>query len=192
MEHATQRRNYDLIDAISPSVPHFADVVGGWSERCATDAGTTPADAQLQAEFIAEQLLTLAHHFDYADEAGRTKMLTKIREVLQIPTLPENIVRCAVALLGRLCHTEDDRIHMLTEIVEDVRHPIQQRTTVAEARARARVRQVGGAPHPRTPHPTLITCATPAYRALHTPTRSHAPAPRPCCCRSGRARWCCG
>eukprot|EP00041_Stephanoeca_diplocostata_P027981 m.780788 g.780788 ORF g.780788 m.780788 type:complete len:1081 (-) comp23284_c0_seq2:209-3451(-) len=140
VEYASQRRHYDLIEAISPSVPQFADVVGVWSERCAATA--TAPDAQMQAEFIATQLLTLAHHFDYADEAGRTKMLTKIREVLQIPTLPESIVQSAVGVLGRLCHTEDDRIQMLAETVEDLRHPIQQRTTVAEARARARARQV--------------------------------------------------
>ena len=55
--------------------------------------------------------------------------------------LPEAVVSSGVELLKCVCHTEDDRLQVVSELVADLRQPIQRRATAA-SKAKDRERQI--------------------------------------------------
>ena len=59
-----------------------------------------------EQEFIVEQLLYMSQSLDYADEVGRRKMFSLLREVLAVAELPEEITRLAVEVLRYVCSSD--------------------------------------------------------------------------------------
>lgn len=57
----------------------------------------------VEQEFIIEQLLHIALTLDYADEVGRRKMFSLLREALAMPDLPEEATRLTVEVLRLVC-----------------------------------------------------------------------------------------
>lgn len=60
-------------------------------------------DETVEQGFIVEQLLHIAQILDYADEVGRRKMFTVMREILAIPELPEEATKLVVEVLRAVC-----------------------------------------------------------------------------------------
>ncbi|KAL7270925.1 chromosome condensation complex Condensin, subunit G [Rhizina undulata] len=87
------------------------------------------ADKDLQkreAEFIVEQLLTIALSTDYADEVGRRKMFALLRESLGIVELPEGVTSLVVECLGKLSMGEGDFCMLVLEVIAEVHDRIQE------------------------------------------------------------------
>ena len=57
----------------------------------------------VQQEFCVEQLLHIALTLDYADEVGRRKMFSIMREALALPELPEECTKLVVEVLRTVC-----------------------------------------------------------------------------------------
>ena len=129
---------HDALEAITPPITNFSRKISAWGETC---ADASDSDAQIQAIFVAEQMLIMARYLDYADEVGRQNMTVAIKQLLLIPGLADSIVKSAVELLAVVCDQEDDRLQLIVEVIADVREPIQQRET-AESKAEARTRVV--------------------------------------------------
>ena len=129
---------HDALEAITPPITAFSRKISAWGETC---ADASDSDAQIQAVFVAEQMLIMARYLDYADEVGRQNMTVAIKQLLLIPGLADSIVKSAVELLAVVCDQEDDRLQLIVEVIADVREPIQQRET-AESKAEARARVV--------------------------------------------------
>lgn len=80
----------------------------------------------LSMEFVVNQLLDMAQHFDLADEAGRLNMHRVLCEILQhektSPTLTRTMVKC-------ISHIEPNlevRIAKLLEVISELREPLTQ------------------------------------------------------------------
>ena len=85
-------------------------------------------DESAQQEFIVEQLLHMAMRFDYADEVGRRKMFTLMREALALADLPEEATRLVVEVLRLVCgedaRGEREFCGLVLEAIADVHDTI--------------------------------------------------------------------
>jgi len=91
----------------------------------AYDSGEEVEEETLaEQEFIAEQLLHIAHTLDYTDEIGRRKMFSLLRNMLSIPALPDEITRLAIEALRLTCASnvagEKEFIAVVTEAITEV------------------------------------------------------------------------
>ena len=77
-------------------------LVDGLRKAEADRAGANE-DENVELEFILEQLLHMALQLDYADEVGRRKMFSLLRDNLTIPELPDEITRLSTELLRLVC-----------------------------------------------------------------------------------------
>jgi len=77
-----------------------------------------------EQEFIAEQLLHIAHTLDYTDEVGRRKMHSLLGSMLSMADLPEEITRLAIETLRLTCTSdlagEKQFISVVQEAIADV------------------------------------------------------------------------
>ncbi|KAJ9661173.1 chromosome condensation complex Condensin, subunit G [Neophaeococcomyces mojaviensis] len=77
-----------------------------------------------EQEFIAEQLLHIAHTLDYTDEIGRRKMFSLLRNMLSIAEFPEEMTRLTVEALRLTCASnaagEKEFIAVVTEAITEV------------------------------------------------------------------------
>ncbi|KAJ7671638.1 nuclear condensing complex subunit [Mycena polygramma] len=80
-------------------------------------------DDKEEKEFIVSEMLKLAVNLDYADEIGRRKMFSLVRDMLTRPTLPVVLVPRCLDVLRQLSSDERDLIRVVVEIVQDLREP---------------------------------------------------------------------
>ncbi|KAK5087654.1 chromosome condensation complex Condensin, subunit G [Exophiala xenobiotica] len=77
-----------------------------------------------EQDFIAEQLLHIAHTLDYTDEIGRRKMHGLLRQMLSVPDLPDEITRLAIETLRLTCTSdvagEKEFIFVVQEAIAEV------------------------------------------------------------------------
>ncbi|KAJ6460347.1 nuclear condensing complex subunit [Mycena vitilis] len=81
------------------------------------------ADDREEKEFIVSEMLKLAVNLDYADEIGRRKMFSLVRDMLTRPTLPMDLVPRCLDVLRQLSSDERDLIRVVVEIIQDLRDP---------------------------------------------------------------------
>ncbi|KAK5944458.1 chromosome condensation complex Condensin, subunit G [Knufia obscura] len=77
-----------------------------------------------EQEFIAEQLLHIAHTLDYTDEIGRRKMFSLLRQMLSMSDLPEEITKLTIETLRLTCTSdlagEKEFIAIVQEAIAEV------------------------------------------------------------------------
>lgn len=89
-----------------------------------------PEEDIAEQDFIAEQLLHIAHTLDYTDEIGRRKMFGLLRQMLSMPDLPEEITRLAIEALRLTCTSdlagEKEFIAVLQEAIAEVNDTLNE------------------------------------------------------------------
>ncbi|EJU03066.1 ARM repeat-containing protein [Dacryopinax primogenitus] len=79
--------------------------------------------AKDEAIFMLGELCKLAVNLDYADEIGRRKMFSLIRDMLSQPSLPEALIPRCMDIMSKLSDSERDLIRVVVEIVGDLKYP---------------------------------------------------------------------
>ncbi|KAF5386531.1 hypothetical protein D9757_005916 [Collybiopsis confluens] len=106
----------DLVDAIQQHEKerhHMGD-----EER------TLKQDELDNKQFVVSELLKIAVLLDYADEIGRKKMLSLIRDILIHDYLPQDLIAPCMEILSILADSERDLIRVVAiEIVQALRDP---------------------------------------------------------------------
>ncbi|SCW01195.1 LAFE_0D07184g1_1 [Lachancea fermentati] len=116
-------QNYlnEIIDSSFPEAAKFAEVIQVYVERMFIDQTHSGAADQNVLSFIIQQLLSVAHKYDFSDEIGRRAMLTVIRNSLANYQLKESLVKVSLRVLEVLSINERDFIAMTVEIITDIR-----------------------------------------------------------------------
>ncbi|KZT57283.1 putative mitotic chromosome condensation-related protein [Calocera cornea HHB12733] len=73
--------------------------------------------------FMLSELCKLAVNLDYADEIGRRKMFSLVRDMLSQPSLPEHLIPRCMDVMSKLSDSERDLIRVVVEIVGDLKYP---------------------------------------------------------------------
>jgi condensin complex subunit 3 len=110
-------------------------------------------EERMDKELVISEMLKLAVNLDYADEIGRRKMFTLVREssfgfarslLMRFPlagdmisqdSLPENLVAKCLDVLRILSANERDLIRVVVEVVHDLRDPSDPEDDVAVSRS---------------------------------------------------------
>ncbi|KZO96900.1 putative mitotic chromosome condensation-related protein [Calocera viscosa TUFC12733] len=74
------------------------------------------------ATFILGELCKLAVNLDYADEIGRRKMFSLVRDMLGQPSLPDSLIPRCMDVMSKLSDSERDLIRVVVEIVGDLKY----------------------------------------------------------------------
>lgn len=84
-----------------------------------------PTNIDLQ--FIVEQLLAIAETYDYADEVGRRKMLTILRNLVtsQVVLIDEIIFK-AVNIIRKISVNENDFSQVVVELISDIKDELEE------------------------------------------------------------------
>ncbi|GAA96442.1 uncharacterized protein L969DRAFT_62163 [Mixia osmundae IAM 14324] len=82
----------------------------------------------LRAQFIMSQLLAIALFEDYADEIGRRKMFTLLRDLVSHPMLPTDLIPVCLDVLSKLSSSERDFMQVIVEIVQELRDTDKEQT----------------------------------------------------------------
>ncbi|KAJ7178845.1 nuclear condensing complex subunit [Mycena crocata] len=80
-------------------------------------------ESRREKELIVGEMLKLAVNLDYADEIGRRKMFSLVRDMLTRPALPLGLVPRCLDVLRQLSPNERELIRVVVEIVQDLREP---------------------------------------------------------------------
>ncbi|KAI9828592.1 MAG: hypothetical protein M1826_005974 [Phylliscum demangeonii] len=109
-------------------------LVAGIHAAAATDGRDADADVnadddeRVEQVFIVEQLLQIALGLDYADEVGRRKMFTLMRDSLARAELPDEATRLVVDVLRTVCGAdagaEREFCRVVLEAISDVHDTI--------------------------------------------------------------------
>lgn len=111
----------DLLDSRMPELTRLAFTIEKYLNMLQQD----PSDDEL--EFIVEQLLIIAESYDFADEVGRGKMLSLIRDaILNNDTMNDTLVECSVAIIRKLSVKEDDFSQVIVELISDVKDKLEE------------------------------------------------------------------
>lgn len=107
-------RLIDMLETKMPEVTKFGfyleqqmnilvEIVRQNAEGADPDGEVDLEQESVEREFVVEQMLQMALTFDYADEVGRRKMFSIMREALCMPEMPEETTKLAVEVLRLVC-----------------------------------------------------------------------------------------
>ncbi|SCU95980.1 LAME_0F14356g1_1 [Lachancea meyersii CBS 8951] len=130
--HCAQCKLEDIIDANFPEASRLSEILQKYLDTRFLKEELSNTDVTC-LEFIIEQLLSLAHRYDYSDEIGRRAMLMVIRNALAKYKLPASIVQTALKVLKVISINERDFIAMAIEIITDIRDDDIEMQEAAEA-----------------------------------------------------------
>lgn len=74
-------------------------------------------------EFTVGELYRIAVNVDYADELGRRKMFTLVREMISQRALPDSLVASCLDVLRKLNPNEKDFVRLVVEVIQVMRDP---------------------------------------------------------------------
>ncbi|CAO3650504.1 unnamed protein product [Cunninghamella blakesleeana] len=106
----------DALDDILPEVTRHAFYIQKYNNLWQQATRETEGEY----EFIMAQLLGIAKNLDYADEVGRRKMYSVIREIILIPDLPDEHLTMLVDILFLTAKDEYDFTRIMIEVISDI------------------------------------------------------------------------
>ncbi|CAO3652827.1 unnamed protein product [Cunninghamella echinulata] len=106
----------DTLDKILPEVTRHAFYIQHYNNLWQQATSETEGEY----EFIMTQLLGIAKHLDYADEVGRRKMYSVIREIILTPDLPDEHLAMLVDILFLTSKDEYDFTRIMIEVISDI------------------------------------------------------------------------
>ncbi|KAI8334445.1 nuclear condensing complex subunit [Chlamydoabsidia padenii] len=77
-------------------------------------------DTEGEYEFIVAQLLGIAKRLDYADEVGRRKMYSVLRDIILVPDLPDDHLGRLVDLISLTAMDECDFTRIMIDVISDI------------------------------------------------------------------------
>ncbi|KAI8100193.1 nuclear condensing complex subunit [Halteromyces radiatus] len=106
----------DELDKVLPEVTRHAFYIQHYNNLWQQASKETEGEY----EFIVGQLLGLATRLDYADEVGRRKMYSILREIILVPDLPDEHLAALVDLLSMTATDECDFTRIIVEVIGDI------------------------------------------------------------------------
>ncbi|GJJ15062.1 hypothetical protein Clacol_009337 [Clathrus columnatus] len=91
------------------------------SEEVTEEEQEANEDARSDQEFVISELLKLVVNLDYADEIGRRKMFSLVRDMISQESLPEKLMGKCLDVLRALSPNERDLIRVVVEVVHELR-----------------------------------------------------------------------
>ncbi|KAJ1982784.1 chromosome condensation complex Condensin, subunit G [Dimargaris xerosporica] len=82
-------------------------------------------EAEANYLFIVHQLLLVASLCDFADELGRRRFMTLLRDMLLLPTIPETHIETIIDIIFRLAISERDFTRLIVEAISDIRSSVE-------------------------------------------------------------------
>ncbi|SAM01599.1 hypothetical protein [Absidia glauca] len=95
-------------------------------------------DNESDYEFIVAQLLGIGKRLDYADEVGRRKMYSVLRDIILVPDLPDDHVGSLVDLMSLTAMDECDFTRIMIDVISD----IQEHADIDEAEVESSSKRV--------------------------------------------------
>ncbi|KAK3507594.1 hypothetical protein QTP70_029629, partial [Hemibagrus guttatus] len=136
----------ELLDKLLPEPALFAEYLYSYMKTLPAmcddhRADLTQLESVMMKEFITQQLLQIVDCLDTAEEGGRKRVLSVLKEMLVLPNTPLSLISQLVQRLMKIIHDDQQRIATVAEIISDVREPIVP-VTQTEDENEKRKRQV--------------------------------------------------
>lgn len=114
-ENLTQKQEQKLpeLTKLGFFIEHYVSVLGKEPDN-------------IDVQYIVEQLLAIAETYDYADEVGRRKILTTLREFTTNLSLPDSIIKKCVSIIRKLSVKESDFSQVVVELISDVKDQFEE------------------------------------------------------------------
>ncbi|KAJ8516410.1 hypothetical protein ONZ45_g6279 [Pleurotus djamor] len=110
------RRLQRAYNSLEPEDPNAAVVID-----LTDDVKDGDEDERTEKELIIVEMLRLATQLDYADEIGRRRMFSLVRQMMAQRALPSCLLAPCLDLLRELSNSESDLIRLVTETINDLR-----------------------------------------------------------------------
>ncbi|KAJ1911318.1 chromosome condensation complex Condensin, subunit G [Tieghemiomyces parasiticus] len=122
LEFFRQTQADEHLDAAQPEAIKLAQYVEQFTQQLQS---AEDDDQEADLAFIVRQLLLIATLCDFADELGRRKFLTLLREMLLLPDIPENQIEIIIDLILKLSINERDFTRIIVEAISEIRASIE-------------------------------------------------------------------
>ncbi|RKP35999.1 nuclear condensing complex subunit, C-term domain-containing protein, partial [Dimargaris cristalligena] len=112
----------DLLEAALPEVVKLAMYIQHFTQLF---QNAEEDEQEVNCSFIVGQLLTIATRCDFADEMGRRRFLSLLREMLLIPEFPEAHIETIIDIILKISINERDFTQIIVEAIVDIRTSIE-------------------------------------------------------------------
>ncbi|AQZ16330.1 YCG1 (YDR325W) [Zygosaccharomyces parabailii] len=118
--HCADHDLHGIIEENFPEASELANSLHVYLQKILPSEGLSKLE-RAHFDCIIEQLLIIANRYDYSDEIGRRSMLTVVRNMLSVFSLPESLIKIGLKVLKSLSINERDFVTMVIEIINDIR-----------------------------------------------------------------------
>ncbi|XP_056621018.1 condensin complex subunit 3 isoform X2 [Triplophysa dalaica] len=119
----------EILEQILPEAAIFAEYLYSFLKSITQlseeqRADMTQLEVVMTQEFVGQQLILLVGCLDTSEEGGRKRMVAVLKEILVLPNTPTSLIGLLVEKLIGILRDDTKKIHVVAEIISDVREPI--------------------------------------------------------------------
>lgn len=116
-QYLRQNQFDDVLDKILPDLVNFCDYI---LEYCKWQQESETQRDSLEAQFILQQLLTIASNYDISDVVTRNTLIKSTRTLLETANLNVEAINIAMKILEKCIPNTETRCKFVTEITSEI------------------------------------------------------------------------
>ncbi|RKP22888.1 armadillo-type protein, partial [Syncephalis pseudoplumigaleata] len=123
----------ERFEALLPNITGHALQIQRYSRRMIEAEERNEEDEVDSYEFITVQLITIAKYLDYADEMGRRKMFSLLRDLLLLSSIDERTISLVLSVLRKLTVDDRDFTRVIVEVLSEIRGAAEDESDEADS-----------------------------------------------------------